>query len=293
MGDEGGRERRKEAKLTGRKEKLGAIHAADTLVGYDATWRCWKSLPGIPGIRKKILGNEIACRGFHEIPPRRRSNMRPNKEGRVDAFLIFIRMRDTPAGSPVPETRSPERKASPPLFSLCILFPPPTRRTSIIPASISIFPAKEEDKGWRVVTWRNSRQSFTPSLSMGKGKTRRGRERFDDHSTRASIRPSMFIRTSFLSRILCIPLARRRGEEEEEEGANLFEKRGGNWRNLETLGKFGRRASSMENLGNRRARDGERQPSVSSKLLPPEFSKPWARARAHERERAHAAPGTA
>lgn len=114
MGDEGGRERRKEAKLTGRKEKLGAIHAADTLVGYDATWRCWKSLPGIPGIRKKILGNEIACRGFHEIPPRRRSNMRPNKEGRVDAFLIFIRMRDTPAGSPVPETRSPERKASPP-----------------------------------------------------------------------------------------------------------------------------------------------------------------------------------
>lgn len=47
--------------------------------GYDATWRCWKSLPGIPGIRKKILGNEIACRGFHEIPLRRRSNMRPNK----------------------------------------------------------------------------------------------------------------------------------------------------------------------------------------------------------------------
>lgn len=49
----------------------------------------------------------------------------------------------------------------------------------------------------------NSRRSFTRSL--GKGRGRIG----DDHSTR--IHPSMFIRTSFLSRILCIPLARGRG----------------------------------------------------------------------------------
>lgn len=62
----------------GRRQREGkntqTIHA-DTR-RYDATWRCWKS---IPGIRKKIHGNEIACRGFRQIPPRRRSNMRPNK----------------------------------------------------------------------------------------------------------------------------------------------------------------------------------------------------------------------
>ena len=185
-----------------------------------------------------------------------------------DAFLIFIRMRDT---------RVPHSIRDAKLLLLPCIFPPTTPKNVNYPGKYFNFSTKEEDKA----RWVTSPLPCQPGtrgevlLDLCKTRERKGEDRrrpFDAHPS-VDVYPNVIL-------IAHIMHSARTGER-----VNLFEKRGGNWRNLEMLGKFPTKFDGK--LGESTcARWSGEQPSVSSKLLPPQFSKPCARAR----EREHSAP---
>lgn len=176
-----------------------------------------------------------------------------------DAFLIFIRMRDT---------RVPHSIRDAKLLLLPCIFPPTTPKNVNYPGKYFNFSTKEEDKARWVTSASQELEAKFYSIS----RERKGEDRrrpFDAHPS-VDVYPNVIL-------IAHIMHSARTGE-----GVNLFEKRGGNWRNLEMLGKFPTKFDGK--LGESTcARWSGEQPSASSKLLPPQFSKPCARARASER----------
>ena len=128
----------------------------------------------------------------------------------MDAFLIFIRMRDTRAARDAQHSRC--EASLPPSSSLCI-FPPTTPRNVNYPGKYFNFSSKEEDKAvaGNPSCEPGTRGKVLLDLSSRREKKKKKEEEEEEGDRRPfDAHPSivMFIRTSFLSRILCIPLAR-------------------------------------------------------------------------------------
>ena len=165
-------------------------------------------------------------------------------------------MRDTRAARDAQHSRC--EASLPPSSSLCI-FPPTTPRNVNYPGKYFNFSSKEEDKAvaGNPSCEPGTRGKVLLDLSSRREKKKKKEEEEEEGDRRPfDAHPSivMFIRTSFLSRILCIPLARG------VRGKSLWEAR---WKLEKSLDarQVSSRVSKMENSGNRLGGSGG-QPAI-------------------------------
>lgn len=205
----------------------------------------------------------------------------------MDAFLIFIRMRDTPAGSPVPETRSPERKASP---------PPPLLPLHIIPTTYSKnvnYPGKyfnfSSKGGGQRLAGSNLEEleaKFYPISLHGEREDKEGkgevRRPFD---TRIHPSVDVYPNVILIAHIMHSTRTRRRGEGERKRGQISL-------RSAVEIGEISRRSASLAGgqvrwktwgIGARAMERGSHR--YRANFFPRNFQNPG-RARARERESA-------